>query len=74
MKQTSYQQLINRISTGYQQDINKNQNLKLGADFRIFKMTPQYIPPFEKPLGYRGYTPLGFKGAYMLGTKNFLGV
>ena len=65
----AYTQVINRISTSYPQ----NQNLKLGADFRILEKTPQYIPPLKNLWGIRGYTPLGFKCAYMLGTKKFFG-
>lgn len=45
----------------------------MGADFRIFKMTPLYIPPLKNLWGIGGYTPLGFKGAYMLCTKIFFG-
>lgn len=61
--------LIHKLSTSYQQ----NQNLKLGADFRILEKTPQYIPPLKNLWGIRGYTPLGFKCAYMLGKKIFGG-
>jgi hypothetical protein len=41
---TMFQYETHKLSTGYEQDIHKNQNLKLGADFRILEKTPNIYP------------------------------
>ena len=45
-----FQHETHKLSTGYKQDINKNQSLKLGADFKILSSRGAHMV-FEKFLG-----------------------